>query len=115
MVTYPYCGPCARMHQKLEDLLIQYGDSLRNYKTDDSVATKQFIGKRNQAIKVLSGVYLKYGMENSIPIYLLIVKLLKLNKFYLITTNGVNWIILNQLLHNMLTDMNYQIGTRLMT
>jgi protein-disulfide isomerase/uncharacterized membrane protein len=77
MVTNPLCGPCARMHHKLEALLIQYSDFLRlniiyavgNFKSEDSEATKQFVEKRNQAIRVLSGVYLKYGMEISTYIY----------------------------------------------
>ena len=77
MVTNPYCGPCALMHQKLEALLMQYSDFLQlniiyavgNYKTEDSETTKQFAEKRNQAISVLTGIYLKYGVENSMPIY----------------------------------------------
>ena len=77
MVTNPYCGPCARMHQKLEALLMQYSDFLQlniiyavsNYKTDANDSTKQFVETRNQAIRVLTGIYLQYGMESSIPIY----------------------------------------------
>jgi len=77
MVTNPYCGPCARMHQKLEALLLQYSDFMRlniiyvvnNYKTEDNEATKQFVEKRNQAIRVLTGIYLKYSIEDSTQIY----------------------------------------------
>jgi len=77
LVTNPYCGPCAIMHQKLEALLIQYSDFLKlniiyavsNYKTDDIERKKQFVIKRNHAIRVLTSIYLKYGMESSIPIY----------------------------------------------
>lgn len=77
MVTNPYCGPCARMHQRLETLLMQYGDFMQlhiiyavgSYKSDVSEAIKQFVDKKNQPIRVLTGIYLKYGMESSIPIY----------------------------------------------
>ena len=77
MVTNPYCGPCALMHEKLVALLMQYSDFLQlniiyavsNYKSDDRDAIKQFVNKRNQSIRVLTGIYLQYGMENSIPIY----------------------------------------------
>ena len=77
MVTNPYCGPCARMHQRLEALLMQYGDFMQlniiyavgSYKSDVSEAIKQFVDKKNQSIRVLTGIYLKYGLESSIPIY----------------------------------------------
>ena len=77
MVTNPLCGPCARMHHKLEALLIQYNDFLRlniiyavsNYRTEDSETTKQFAENRNQAIGALTGIYQKYGIENTMPIY----------------------------------------------
>ncbi len=77
MVTNPYCGPCARMHQKLEALLMQYNDFLRlniiyavgNYDADDDKRFKSFVERKNQAIKVLTGIYLKYGPEQSLRIY----------------------------------------------
>jgi uncharacterized membrane protein len=77
MVTNPYCGPCARMHQKLEALLDQFSDFLRiniiyavsNHNENENEGTKQFIEKRNLAIKLLSGIYVKYGVEDSIHIY----------------------------------------------
>jgi uncharacterized membrane protein len=77
MVTNPYCGPCARMHQKLEALLNQYSDFLRiniiyavsNHNENENEGTKQFIEKRNLAIRLLSGIYVKYGVESSILIY----------------------------------------------
>ncbi|NWJ53092.1 MAG: thioredoxin domain-containing protein [Bacteroidetes bacterium] len=77
MVTNPYCGPCALMHQKLEALLMQYSDFLglniiyavSNYEADDNEGFKLFVKRKNRAIKVLIGIYLKYGMKNSIPIY----------------------------------------------
>lgn len=77
MVTNPLCGPCAKMHHKLEVLLMQYNEFLRlniiyavsNYRTGDNETTKQFVKNRNQAIAALSGIYVKYGMDNAMSIY----------------------------------------------
>ena len=77
MVTNPYCGPCAKMHQKLEDILIQYGDFLQlniiyavsKHHTDENETTKQFVEKRNHAIRVLIAIYFKYGVDNAVQIY----------------------------------------------
>jgi len=77
LVTNPYCGPCARMHQRLEALLLQYGDFMQlniiyavsNYQTDDIERANPFVEKRNKAIKILTGIFLKYGMEDSMQIY----------------------------------------------
>ncbi len=77
MVTNPYCGPCARMHQKLEELLKQYGDFMQlniiyavsNHQTDENEHVKQISEERNHAIRTLVSIYLKYGVEESLHIY----------------------------------------------
>jgi len=77
MVTNPYCGPCARMHHKLEALLMQYGDFIQlniiyavgNHQPEENDNIKLITEKRNKAIRTLIAIYLKYGVEESLHIY----------------------------------------------
>lgn len=67
IVTNPFCGPCAVMHEKLEKLLAQYRDYIQlqiiyavsNIEEDE----------RNKAIKQLIAAYFEYGADKTEEIY----------------------------------------------
>lgn len=67
MVTNPYCGPCAAMHERLRKLLAQYRDYMQ-FQTIYAVSRNEN-DERNVAIKQLIGTYLAYGSDEAEVIY----------------------------------------------
>ena len=66
MVTSPTCGPCAAIHNQLEELLDQYEDDIQ---VQLIYAVNSNNEKQNNAVKWLLGIYLSYDPLKVTEIY----------------------------------------------